>query len=149
MDEYRDNQTPPPGQPENFNPTPGTPEGAPPPPPPAAAPGPAGSPSKDARNMAMLAHLLGIFTSIIGPLIIWLMKKEDDPYIEQQSREALNFQITMLIAWAIAAITSIICIGAILAIIIPIVVLVLGIMAAVAVSDGKDYRYPFTLRLVK
>lgn len=153
MDENRDNTTPP-EQPENVNPeptptpeTPGTPEGTTPPPPPVDAAAPA--PGKDAKNLAMLAHILGFFTSFIGPLVIWLMKKEEDRYIEQQSREALNFQITIAIAGVIGFFTSFICIGFIILPVVGIADIVLCIMAAVAASDGKDYRYPFTLRLVK
>ncbi len=55
--------------------------------------------SKDARMWAMLCHLLGFFTCFIGPLIIWLIKKDEDPFIDNQGKEALNFQITVAIAW--------------------------------------------------
>ena len=54
--------------------------------------------SKDARMWAMLCHLLGLFTCFIGPLIIWLIKKDEDPFIDDQGKEALNFQITVAIA---------------------------------------------------
>jgi uncharacterized Tic20 family protein len=142
MDENQVNN-PSPNQPENVPPQPEQPSGPTPPP-------PGGSePTKEAKNMAMLAHILGFFTSVIGPLIIWLMKKDEHPYIEQQAREALNFQITVLIAGAVAGVLTLVCVGVILAVIIPIVDIIFCIMAAVAASNGKDYRYPFALRLVK
>jgi hypothetical protein len=79
MDENQVNN-PSPNQPENVPPQPEQPSGPTPPP-------PGGSePTKEAKNMAMLAHILGFFTSVIGPLIIWLMKKDEHPYIEQQAR---------------------------------------------------------------
>ena len=55
--------------------------------------------SKDARMWGMLCHLLGLFTSFVGPLIIWLLKKAEDPFIDDQGKEALNFQITLAIAF--------------------------------------------------
>ncbi len=55
--------------------------------------------SKDARSMAMLSHLLGFFTSVLVPLIIWIIKKEEDAFIENQSKEALNFQISIIIGY--------------------------------------------------
>ena len=54
--------------------------------------------SKDARTMALLAHILGIFTSFVVPLLIYLIKKDEDAFIADQSKEALNFHITVIIA---------------------------------------------------
>ena len=55
-----------------------------------------GQVSKDARNMALLCHLLAIFTGFLGPLILWLLKKDDDSFIDEHGKEALNFQIALL-----------------------------------------------------
>jgi uncharacterized Tic20 family protein len=97
---------PPTGPSESDATTP--PSGAAPPPPvgsptigysPAAYPEYVGPPpSADDQNMGMLCHLLGIFTSFLAPLIIWLIKKDTSPWIDHQGKEALNFQITALIA---------------------------------------------------
>src|SRR4051794_33293223 len=57
-------------------------------------------PDKDSITMGMLCHLLGIFTSFLGPLIIWLMKKDQSPWVDDQGKESLNFQIVALIATA-------------------------------------------------
>lgn len=105
-------------------------------------------PSSDERNMALLAHLLGIFFSILPALLIWLLKKDESEYINDQAKEALNFQITMLIAYFVASLTMYIVIGCILAPVLLVVDLVLCIVAAVAVSKGQRYRYPFALRLI-
>lgn len=55
-------------------------------------------PGPDAKNMAMLCHLLAIFTGFLGPLIIWLIKKDQDRFVDVQGKEALNFQITVILA---------------------------------------------------
>lgn len=101
--------------------------------------------------MAMLAHLLGIITGFVGPLIIWLLGK-DDPrkaFSTDQAKEALNFQITICIGYAISGVLALIFIGVITASVIGIVDLVFCILAALAANKGETYRYPFALRLVK
>jgi len=105
--------------------------------------------SQNAKNMALLCHLLGFFTCFIGPLIVWLIKKDDDPFIDQQGKEALNFQITVTIASIVAGFLTVICIGAILLPVIGILDLIFVIMACVKSGKGEAYRYPVSLRLIK
>ncbi len=105
--------------------------------------------SKDARNWAMLCHLLAIFTGFVAPLIIWLLKREDDPFIDRQGKEALNFQISVILAMVVAGLLSTVCIGVPLLIAIPVLNLIFCLIAAVRASSGQDYRYPVALRLVK
>ena len=105
--------------------------------------------SKDDQNLAMLAHLLGIVSGFIGALIIWLIKKDQSTFIDEQGKEALNFQITIMIGYVIAFILTVVVIGALLIPVLIIVNLVFCIVAAVAVSEGKNYKYPFALRLLK
>ncbi|MHC4423644.1 MAG: DUF4870 domain-containing protein [Planctomycetota bacterium] len=105
--------------------------------------------SKDARNMAMLCHLLAIFTGFVAPLIIWLLKKSEEPYVDQQGKEALNFQITIILAMFAAVLLSFICIGVPLLFAIPIVNLIFCIIASIKASNGVAYRYPVSLRLIK
>ena len=116
------------------------------PPPPATPDAPA-----DQRTMALAAHLLGIFTWFIGPLIIWLINKDDasKAFVTDQAKEALNFQITVTIAMVISIILMVVIIGGILAPIVGLVNLVFCIIAAVKANNGEAYRYPFTLRLIK
>src|SRR5438105_4208934 len=71
-------------------------------------------PNKDETTMAMLCHLLAIFTHFLGPLLIWLIKKDSSPFVDDQGKESLNFQITMLIADAVGAVTVCLGIGAII-----------------------------------
>lgn len=105
--------------------------------------------NKDARTMAMLCHLLAIFTSFLGPLIIWLVKKDEYSYVDEQGKEALNFQITVVLASFVAGLLTFVCIGVVLLPAIWIVDIVFCIIAAVAVNKGEHYRYPLSLRLIK
>jgi len=106
-------------------------------------------PNKDARMWGMFAHLSalsGLFTAgvgfLVGPLVIWLIKKEQFPFVDDQGKEALNFQITMLIYGAVAFLLSFVCIGFILLPAVGIVDLVFTIIATIKANDGIRYRYP-------
>lgn len=107
------------------------------------------TPSTDDRNIAMLAHLLGIVSGFVGALIIWLIKKDQSAYVDDQAKEALNFQITMLIAFVGAWILMFVLIGMLLMPLLLVANLVFCILAAVAASNGKNYRYPVAIRLLK
>jgi uncharacterized protein len=122
---------------------------------PAPGPGPTIAPSesnKDDRTLAMVAHLIGIVTSFLGPLVIWIMKKEQRGYLEDQAREALNFQLTLLMVWAAWFVLTLIpfigCFIGPLSIVIFVGTVVLGIIAAIKANDGVAYRYPFCIRLI-
>ena len=106
--------------------------------------------TQDSKTMAMLCHLLGLLTNFIGPLILWLVKKDEDKFVDSQGKEALNFQITIAIAFVAASIlTPVFCIGVIIGIAASVCDLVFCILACVAANKGEDYRYPFCIRLVK
>jgi len=109
----------------------------------------AGNVSKDDCNLAMLAHLLGIFTGFIGALIIWIVKKDSPGFVNSQANEALNFQITITIGFLIAWILAFILIGFVLVPILYVANLIFCILGAVAASKGQVYRYPFAMRLVR
>ncbi len=104
---------------------------------------------QDSKNLAMLCHLLGLLTNFLGPLILWLIKKDEDAFVDEQGKEALNFQITLMLAGIVAGATSCIGIGIILIPVVGIADLVFSIMACVAASKGQHYRYPASIRLVK
>ena len=110
---------------------------------------PGGSISKDARTWAMLCHLLAIFTGFIAPLIIWLIKKDEDPFIDSQGKEALNFQITVTIAMIVSWLLCFACIGFVLAPAVAIVDIVFCILATIKVNAGQAYRYPISIRFIK
>ncbi|AHY58235.1 MULTISPECIES: DUF4870 domain-containing protein [Stenotrophomonas] len=117
----------------------------------APPPAPTGTAPADQRTMALVAHILGIFTWFIGPLIIWMINKDDSSksFVTDQAKEALNFQITITIAMLISFVLMIVIIGGLLAPLVGILNLVFCIIAAVKANNGEAYRYPFTLRLIK
>lgn len=100
------------------------------------------------KNIAMLCHILGIFTNFLGPLIIWLIKKNESKYIDEQGKEALNFQITVLMAYFVSGLLAFICVGGLLAIAVWVCNIVFSVMAAIAANKGEHYRYPVSIRLV-
>jgi uncharacterized Tic20 family protein len=100
------------------------------------------------KNIAVLTHLGGIFFGFIPALIVWLLKKDDSAFIGEQAREALNFQITVLIGYVAAWVLAFVLVGFLLLPAIYVTNLVLCIIAAVNVSKGAEYRYPFALRLI-
>ena len=105
--------------------------------------------SKDARMWGMLCHLLAIFTSFIAPLIIWLIKKKEDPFIDNQGKEALNFQITVAIASIVSGLLCFACIGFVLLPLVGIADIVFCIIATVKANSGIAYRYPVSIRFIK
>lgn len=129
-------------------------QAAAPTPPPPVPPSDSGSPSAEERQWALFAHLSALsgfiipFGNILGPLVIWLIKKDTLAFVNDQGKEALNFQITVMIAVLVSAGLTVILIGFLLLPIVGIGALVLTIMAAVKANGGERYRYPFTLRLV-
>jgi len=105
-------------------------------------------PNNDEKNIATITHLGGTVFSFIPALIVWVLKKDDSEYIALQAKEALNFQITVLIAQFVAGILAIILIGFLFMFIIWVFNIVLCIIAAISTSKGETYRYPLTLRLI-
>ena len=103
----------------------------------------------DRRLWAMLGHLSGIILGFIGPLIVWAIYKDRDEFVKDQSTEALNFQITLLVGYVISGILMIVVIGFITYALVWIAAIVFAIMAGLAANRGERYRYPFALRLVK
>ena len=110
---------------------------------------------KTARNWAVAAHLSGLslylgvpFGNILGPLLVWLFKRGESPFVEMQAKEALNFQLSITIYGVVAGLLIILLVGVFLIPIVFILQIVLTIVAAVRASEGKAYTYPCTIRLV-
>jgi hypothetical protein len=111
---------------------------------------------KEAQKWGMLCHLLALagfvgipFGNIIGPLVVWLLKKSDYPFVDEQGKESLNFQISMTIYGIVAAFLIFVIIGIFLLIGLVIADLVLVIIASVKTSNGESHRYPLTIRFIK
>lgn len=106
-------------------------------------------PSNDDKNIATMTHLAGTVFSFVPALIVWILKKSDSAFIADQSKEALNFQITIAIAMFVCgSILSWVLIGIMLIPIIWLANIVFCIIAAISTSKGETYRYPFCLRLI-
>ena len=111
--------------------------------------------TKDERTWAMLSHFSALcmfifpFGNILAPLIIWLIKKEEMSFVEDQAKEVLNFQISMTIYLLISGILCFILIGIPFVIGLGIFNVIITIIAGIKANDGKSYRYPINLRLIK
>ena len=107
------------------------------------------------RTWVILCHLTAItlfiglpFGNVIGPLVIWLLKKEESSNVDTHGKESLNFQISMTIYMIVAGLTCFVVIGFVLLPVVLIANLVLIIIASIKASNGEFYRYPLTIRLV-
>jgi uncharacterized Tic20 family protein len=112
--------------------------------------------SSNVGTWTVLCHataLAGFFVPwaghILGPLIVWLAKRGDSAEIDEHGKESLNFQISMLIYNLIAGVLCLVLIGFVILGILHILNLVLVIVASIQASEGKLYRYPITIRLIK
>jgi len=103
----------------------------------------------------LIAHLCALvgfivpFGHIIGPLVVWLIKKDESAFVDDQGKEAINFQISMTLYAVVAAILILVVIGIFLLIGIGILDIVLVIIAAVKANAGEKFRYPLTIRFIR
>jgi uncharacterized Tic20 family protein len=111
---------------------------------------------KTVRNWAMGCHMIALvgllgngIGLVVGPIILWLIKREDHPFIDEQGKEAVNFQITMCIALFVSALLIFVAIGIVLLPILGLVDVVLTIVAGLKAANGEHFRYPFAIRFIK
>lgn len=110
--------------------------------------------TQEDRTWAMAAHLLSLLNlvtfvgGLIAVLVLWLSRRERSPFVEESGRESLNFQITMLLAAAVGGVLTLILVGFVVLAVVMIASFILPILAGLAASEGRRYRYPFTLRLI-
>jgi uncharacterized protein len=112
--------------------------------------------NKDERMWGMFAHLsafAGILLPgvghLLGPLVVWLVKRETMPFVNDQGKEALNFQITATIGLVVAGLLCFVLIGLVLLPLVGLADVIFTVLAAVKANEGVAYRYPVTLRLIK
>jgi uncharacterized protein len=111
--------------------------------------------SKDAKTFGMLCHLIAFagfvipLGNIIGPLVIWLLKKDEFEFVDDQGKESLNFQISVTIYAIISAILITVILGIFLLIALGIFAIVMIIIASIRANEGVRYRYPLNIRFIK
>lgn len=112
-------------------------------------------PSREARQWAMFCHFaafLGLifpFGNLLGPLIVWQVKRDFDPFVDAQGKEALNFQISVALAMVLCVLLMVVVIGFPLLALVGVAALVLTVIAGIKANEGRAYRYPFCWRLIK
>lgn len=111
-------------------------------------------PNAEVRQWGMLCHLVSLvgcfipFASVIGVLLVWLLKRDLDPFVDDQGKESLNFQITMLLVAIPCFVLMLVFIGFLLIGILCMWWFVFTIIASARAYEGQRYRYPLTLRLI-
>ena len=111
--------------------------------------------SKDERMWGMFCHLIAFsgylipLGNFLGPLVIWMIKKDEMSFVDDQGKESLNFQLTMLIAFIVSGILIFVLIGIPMLAVLVVFQIVVVIMAAIKANDGIKYRYPYTIRFIK
>jgi hypothetical protein len=116
---------------------------------------PTGLPTQDERTWGMVAHLAALaffvlpFGNILGPLVVWLAKRDHSTFIALHAKEALNFNITCLLGALVCCLLLQFSIGILLGAVLFVFWLVMTIIAALKANEGAAYRYPFTVRMVK
>lgn len=120
-------------------------------------------PTREERTWALIAHLGGpagllLSAGLFGfavPLVVWLARREDSPFLDHQGKEALNFQLTLFVMHVVAWLFVLVTLGVGLLVVVPfflvlwIVGLILGVVAALRANEGLRYRYPLTVRFLR
>lgn len=111
---------------------------------------------REARKWAMICHIIALvgllgngIGFLLGPLIVWLLRKEDHPFIDEQGKESVNFQITMIIIALVSLLLCLLFIGFLLLWAVGIIMVIFPIIGAMKANEGVHYRYPFCIRFIK
>lgn len=111
--------------------------------------------TRDEKLWGMLCHISAFaffifpFGNILAPLILWMIKKDESPYIDRNGKESLNFQISMILYAIISALLVLILIGFILLFALLLLDFILVVVAAIKANDGIEYKYPMTIQFIK
>src|ERR1700685_4202217 len=123
---------------------------------PSDQPSSGGTPTEHERTWGMLAHLsalaglvIPLLGIVLGPLVVWLTRRDDSPFVAAHAKEALNFNISVLLGALVCVVLTLMFVGILLGLALFIAWLVLTLIAAIKASEGETYRYPFSLRLLK
>ena len=111
--------------------------------------------SKEEKTWAMFGHLSGLvgyfipFANLLGPFILWQLKKDEMDFASEQAKESLNFQISMTIYLLIAGVSIFILIGFVLLPLLWLFGIIMLLIASVKANDGNEFRYPLNLRFIR
>lgn len=103
----------------------------------------------DERNFASIGNLLGIIGSFLPSLIVWLIYKDRSAFVDRNMKSALNFQLTMIIAYIVGSILTIILIGSLIVLAAAVLTVIFSIIGFVKTRNGQDYKYPLSIPFVK
>lgn len=106
-------------------------------------------PTNDERTLATVIYVISFFTAFIGPLIIWLMKKDESSFIDYHGKEYLNFFISYTIYSIVSGLLVMVLIGLVLVPIVGLYILIFTIIAAVKAYGGEEYRIPLVIRFIR
>lgn len=110
---------------------------------------PAGPVTDSERTLAILSHVLTLVAWFFAPLVIYLVKKDESPFVREHAKESLNFQLTLIVAYIAAGLLMLLLVGFFLLMLVALMQLVLVIIATVRAADNQLYRYPFTIRFIQ
>jgi uncharacterized Tic20 family protein len=120
------------------------------------SPSPGEALPREARKWAMICHIIALvgllgngIGFLLGPLIVWLLTKEDHPFIDEQGKESVNFQITMIIIALVSLVLCLLFIGFLLLWAVGIIMVIFPIIGAMKANEGERYRYPLSIRFIK
>ncbi|MGN8644506.1 DUF4870 domain-containing protein [Gracilibacillus sp. HCP3S3_G5_1] len=105
--------------------------------------------NSDERLFGMLIYLLSFFTTIIGPLIIWMIKRDESPFIDHHGKEYFNFFISFTIYGIVSWILVFLLIGLLLLPIVAILAFIFTLIALFKAYSGEEYRIPLVIRFIK
>ncbi len=107
--------------------------------------------SQEDRTLGMLCHLLGLLTGFIAPLILWLVMKDERPFVADQGKEALNWQLTLMIGFAVGAALGFgfICLAPVALLGLAVLDWVYGLIGTFSANRGEWFRYPWSIKFVR
>jgi uncharacterized Tic20 family protein len=107
------------------------------------------TPTQDEKNLGLIMHVLSLVGfSLIGPLIVWLIKKDESAFIDIQGRELLNFQLSFLIYAIVSLVLCLVFIGFAMLFVVIMTSFILNIIGLVKATEGKIYRFPMTIKML-
>lgn len=105
--------------------------------------------SSDDKSTALLLHLLSLVVGFLGPLIIWLSKRDQSPFIDHHGKTALNFQISLFVYWIGTFLAIFLIVGLLIVPVLLVIQILFPILAAVAANRGEYYRYPLAIPFIR